>query len=220
MIDDRPDLGPDPLAGRDPHPREQIDLWPLHDARQELLEEIVSQPGAGNSAASSNRRFLVPVAIAAAVALVAGGAWFVVAGDDGDQADDQVVASNDAQSPSEDGTDGTTEATDTATPEEPTDEPTAPAEPATIPVSELKKGDVLNPRQCRQLRRGVVVFREGDESQKPRRESWSYILLSDVKEGRVRWIHSIPGEKRQFIGIDKDCTVVSVGRIPKLRVRN
>lgn len=221
MIDDRPDLGPDPLAGRDPHPREQIDLWPLHDARQELLEEIVSQPGAGNSAASSNRRFLVPVAIAAAVALVAGGAWFVVAGDDGDQADDQVVASNDAQSPSEDGTDGPTQATDTATPpEEPTDEPTAPAEPATIPVSELKKGDVLNPRQCRQLRRGVVVLREGDESQKPRRESWSYILLSDVKDGRVRWIHSIPGEKRQFIGIDKDCTVVSVGRIPKLRVRN
>lgn len=203
MTEDHPDLGPDPLAGRDPHPREQIDLWPLHDARQELLEEIVSQPGAGNSAASSNRRFLVPVAIAAAVALVAGGAWFVVAGDDGDQADDQVAAS-----------------TDTATTEEPSDEPIEPAEPATIPVSELRKGDVLSPKQCRQLRRGVVVFREEDEPQKPRRESRSYILLSDVKVGRVSWIRAIPGDKRQFIGIDKDCTVVSVGRIPRLRVRN
>ena len=44
MIDEHPDPGTDPLAGRDPHPRTQIDLWPLHDARQELLEEIVSNP--------------------------------------------------------------------------------------------------------------------------------------------------------------------------------
>jgi len=34
MIDDHPDPGTDPLAGRDPHPRTQIDLWPLHDALQ------------------------------------------------------------------------------------------------------------------------------------------------------------------------------------------
>jgi hypothetical protein len=221
MIDDQPDLGPDPLSGRDPHPREQIDLWPLHDARQELLEEIVSQPGPGQY--SLNRRFLVPVGIAAAVALVAGGAWFVVAGDDGDQADDQVVASTDSQSPSEDGIDGTTaatEATDTATTEEPSDEPTEPAEPATIPVSELKKGDVLGPKQCRQVRRGIVVFREGDRPMKPRRESRSYIVLSDFKNGRVRWVQATPGGKRHFIGVDEDCTVVSVGRIPKLRVRS
>ena len=91
MIDDDPDPGHDPLAGRDPHPRDQIDLWPLHDARQELLEEIVSQPGPGQSAPV--RRILIPVGLAAAVALVIGVAWVAVSSDDpGRGKDDQVVA--------------------------------------------------------------------------------------------------------------------------------
>ena len=77
MIDDHPDPGTDPLAGRDPHPRTQIDLWPLHDARQELLEEIVSQPGPGESPART-KILLSVVGIAAALALVVGGAWAVI----------------------------------------------------------------------------------------------------------------------------------------------
>jgi hypothetical protein len=220
MIDDHSEPGSDPLAGRDPHPREQIDLWPLHDARQELLEEIVSQPGPGNTAAPSARRFLVPVGIAAAVALLAGGGWLVVSGDD-DGADDRVVASTDAKAsagassdPAADDTD-VTEATDTTT-EAPTDEPSEPAEPAWIPVSELEKGDVLGLKQCRQFARGIVVRRDSDRPAKPR--AWTYVVLSDGKDGKVRWVRAVPGGKGRFIGVDKDCTVVSVGKLSELRV--
>jgi len=216
MIDDQPDPGPDPLTGRDPHPREQIDLWPLRDARQELLEEIVSQPGPGNAAPSA-RRFLVPVGIAAAIALLAAGGWLVVSSDD-DAADDRVVASSDADTTNDASSDpaaDVTEATDTTT-EAPSDEPPEPAEPTRIPVSDLKKGDVLGPQQCRQLRRGIVVRRDGDRPAKPR--AWSYVVLSDGKDGRIRWVRAIPGRKGRFIGVDKDCTVVSVGKLPELRV--
>ena len=99
MIDDHLDPGSDPLAGRDPHPRERVDLWPLHDARQELLEEIVSQPGPGQS--TDRSKVLLPVVgVAAALALVAGGAWAATggsggSGERGDGRDDVVAATSD-----------------------------------------------------------------------------------------------------------------------------
>ena len=76
----------------DPYPRELIDVWPLHDARQELLEEIVSQPGPEQS--PSTLRILVPVGIAAALLLVVGGAWAAIsAGGDGKKDSDLAAAS-------------------------------------------------------------------------------------------------------------------------------
>jgi len=211
MIDHHPDLGPDPLAGRDPHPREQIDVWPLHDARQALLEEIVSQPGPGQSPAT--RRFLLPVGIAAAIALVAGGAWFVVSTDDSGGKDDQLVASSD--SPSVDGS--TDEATDATTDATTTDEPSEPPEPTTTPISELKKGDVLSPKQCRLFRIGRrdISVRDLDN----RLEQLSFVVYLR-KNGRVRWIRAIPADEGGYLGIDKDCTVVSVGPLPRLRERH
>jgi len=214
MIDHHPDLGPDPLAGRDPHPREQIDVWPLHDARQELLEEIVSQSGPGQSPAT--RRFLLPVGIAAAIALVAGGAWFVVSTDDSGGKDDQLVASSD--SPSVDGTDGSTdEASDATTDGPTTDDPSEPPEPTAKAFSELEKGDVLSPKQCRLFRIGRrdISVRDLDN----RLEQLGFAVYLG-KNDRVRWIRAIPTDEGGYLGIDKDCTVVSVGQLPRLRERH
>lgn len=94
----------------DPYPREQIDRWPLHDARQELLEEIVSQPGAGNAAPFT--RLLVPIGIAAVIALIVGGAWFVVGGDNDSSDEQTVAAASDDPTAVDATTAGTTETTD------------------------------------------------------------------------------------------------------------
>lgn len=211
MIDDHPDLGPDPLAGRDPHPRDQIDLWPLHDARQELLEEIVSQPGPGNTSAPSARRFLVPVGIAATVALIAGGAWFVV-GSDEDKDDDQIVASSDSSTDSPD---------DEADPSaDDTGEPSEPADPAVAPLSELDKGDVLGPQQCRRFRHHTVDLRRGPRVGPP---GDVMIRLSELdrllevrasdrpKDWRVRIVRN-DGRDR-LISVDKTCEVVAVDEL-------
>ncbi len=221
MIDDHPDLGPDPLAGRDPHPRDQIDLWPLHDARQELLEEIVSQPGPGNASAPSTRRFLVPVGIAAAIALVAGGAWFVVSSDD-DKDDDQIVASSDSP------TDSPDDATDPSSEE--TDEPSEPAEPAVAPLSEVEKGDVLGQQQCRRFRHGNVALylgkgdtRRRDEVVITLRELDRATELTRLRRGkpwRVQIIRVGEGDnaRDRVISVDKACKVVAVDEL-KVRRR-
>lgn len=220
MIDDHPDLGPDPLAGRDPHPREQIDLWPLHDARQELLEEIVSQPGPGNASAPSTRRFLVPVGVAAAVALVAGGAWFVVSSDDNKE-DDQVVASSDSP------TDSPDDATDPST--EQADEPSEPAEPAVAPLSEVEKGDVLGPQQCRRFRHANVALYLGKDGSHPRDEvlvtlreldrALELTRLRRDKPWRVQIIRvgDRDDARDRVISVDKACKVVA---IDELKVRD
>ena len=220
MIDDHPDLGPDPLVGRDPHPREQIDLWPLHDARQELLEEIVSQPGAGRPATTSRtsgRRFMVPVGIAAAIALVAGGAWFVVSSDD-EQDQDQVVASSDAT------TDDTEVAVDPSAVA--TEEHSQPADPTVTPLSEVEEGDVLGPRQCRRFRHGnvAILVRKGDG--RPRQEL--VVRLSELdraadlrrlgrgKGWRIHIVRAGAGRGdggNRVISVDKSCTVVAVDEL-------
>lgn len=110
---DHPDPGPDPLAGRDPHPRAQLDIWPLHDARQELLEEIVSQPGTDQS----SRRILVPVGIAAALLLVVGGAWAAIGTGGNDKKDDDTVAASVVSTAADTPTTPTTAATPTDTSE-------------------------------------------------------------------------------------------------------
>ncbi len=225
MIENHSESGPDPLAGKDPHPREQIDLWPLHDARQELLEEIVSQPGPGNAAPSA-RRFLLPVGIAAALAIVAGGAWLVVSDDDpsGDT-DQQIVASSDSPGDDSDATDGTEDvASDPTTATETTESaPPEPDEPKRIPVRELQKGDVLGPQQCREVRRGVIVLGDSDKPRdiKVKRlettlDELSYVVLRNGKHGKGRWYLAVQAGKR-WISVDKECTVISVGKFPDAR---
>ena len=213
MIDEHPDPGPDPLAGRDPHPRTQIDLWPLHDARQELLEEIVSQPGPGNAAAPSNRRVLVPIGIAAAIALVAGGAWFAVTSDESG-GDDQVVASSDPTETSDRASDPATEPSDVSS------EPTEPTQAETTPIGELRRGDALTPQQCRAVRDGRLGTNDHltVEGLEVALEELAYVTRLVPRNGQVRWIRTFRGGGDRFIAIDKDCTVVAAGKGP-LRLR-
>jgi hypothetical protein len=107
----------------DPYPRELLDVWPLHDARQELLEEIVSQPGNGQT---STRRIVVPVGIAAALLLVVGGAWAAISAGGNDQKDDDTVAASvvsTAVDPTSEPATGSTGATASDTATAPTDKP-------------------------------------------------------------------------------------------------
>jgi hypothetical protein len=209
MIEQHSDLEPDPLAGKDPHPREQIDLWPLHDARQELLEEIVSHPGPGNTAAPSARRFLVPVGIAAAIAIVAGTAWFVVSDDDpsGDR-DDRIVASSESpQQPTE-----STESSDAvATDDTSASPPPAPTDqPRVTPFRELQKGDVLSRRQCRQLQSGNL---RSDGLQRTLAEL-RFVVRKNRDGDQVGWYRLVLVDHHRWIGIDRHCAVVSVRRVP------
>ncbi len=212
MIEQHSDLGPDPLAGKDPHPREQIDLWPLHDARQELLEEIVSQPGPGNTAAPSARRLLVPVGMAAAIAIVAGAAWFVVSDDDpsGDR-DDRIVASSESPTQPTDRSDAVaTDDTSASTAAAPTDQPRF------TPFRNLQKGDVLTRRQCRQLQSGNLHADRLRESLAELR----YIVRKNRDGDQTGWYRLVLVDDHRWIGVDQHCAVVSVHRILRLRDRH
>ncbi len=204
MIDDDPDPGTDPLAGRDPHPRTQIDLWPLHDARQELLEEIVSQPGAGNTAPSA-RRVLIPAGIAAAIALVIGVAWGAVSSDDDSGNDDQVVASSESAESSDRASDPATEPSDVSS------ESAEPTQPETTPIGELRRGDTLTPQQCRAFRH-PHADRANQLTVETSLKELAYVARLVPRNGKVRWIKAFRGKGNRFIAIDEDCTVVSAGK--------
>src|SRR5689334_720057 len=203
MIDDNPegaDPGHDPLSGKDPHPREQIDLWPLHDARQELLEEIVSQ-----SAESSTRTRMVlsVVGIAAVLALVVGGAWAVTSDGSGDGKDDDQVAAATSATPTSD------PATDTASdPAQPTTEATATetAEPTQEPRQRdglrrkgVKIGSVRTLRECR-----VELDRATDRKGQLRR------LDRVIKRGKHQWRLYIVRNGRRTVAVDGDCNWIRV----------
>lgn len=146
-----PDPGPDPLAGRDPHPRERIDLWPLHDARQELLEEIVSQPGSGQSATRS-KVLLSVVGIAAALVLVVGGAWAVTrGGSDPSGPDDALVAAQSSEAAPTDPADPTSETTTT-----PTKDPRKHGKGTYIRINGDKVRTVRDLRNCARATRGEL----------------------------------------------------------------
>ncbi|MDZ5619922.1 hypothetical protein [Nocardioides bizhenqiangii] len=202
MIDHDPDPGTDPLAGRDPHPREQIDLWPLHDARQALLEEIVSQPGAGSTAAPAARRVLIPVGIAAAIALVVGGAWFAVSGDDSGGEDDQVVAAtSEERTASEPTTEPTTEATT------PTSEPTKDRRRDKQPevrLNGVEIGRVASLNKC--LR--VLDHLDAEEVEALR-------LRASRRKGGARYVVRLADQDVRFVARDHRCHVLQVG--PKER---
>jgi len=127
----------DPLTGRDPYPRPQIDLLPLYDARRELLEEIVSEP---RQSAPPRRPAVVGVGIAAALAVI-GGTWFAVSGGDDDTVEDPVVAASSTPADSE--------------PTTATDDASAPASPDDSTVPDRASGP--DPKDVR--RRGVRVGR-------------------------------------------------------------
>lgn len=191
------DPGPDPLAGRDPHPREQIDLWPLHDARQELLEEIVSQPGPGSTARPPTRRVLVPVGIVAALALVAGGAWFAISAGDDDHTADETVAAPSVESTA-------VESTTTTDPTTATDAP-EPAESASIAPPDEPRRDrrTINVRtleRCMELLAGV------DADQRDLRRLPK--VLKRSRDGR--YIVYVVEKDKQVFAIDSRCHRVHV----------
>lgn len=70
----------DPLSGLDPYPRQLIDTVDLHQERADLLEAIVST--SSKLPTSSRSRVLLAVAVAAALAVIAGLGWFIAADDD------------------------------------------------------------------------------------------------------------------------------------------
>jgi hypothetical protein len=190
MIDDHTDPGADPLSGRDPHPREQIDLWPLHDARQELLEEIVSQAGPGESPART-KVLLSVVGIAAALALVGGGAWAVTSGDgDGDRNDDQVAAAtSDAPAPTDVATDPTTAPTTEATAEE-TKEPRRQDE---VRKRGVRIGNIRTLRECL-----ADIGRVESGKGRVRLEKLS-------RRGKDDWMVYVVRDGRRAIAIGDDC---------------
>ncbi|WP_183095031.1 hypothetical protein [Nocardioides stalactiti] len=191
---DHPPLGADPLAGRDPYPRDLFDVWPLHDARAELLEEIVSQPGAA-STASPSRRVLVPVGIVAALALVAGGAWAAVTagGDDGDG--DRTVAASSVEATASDPTSAPDPTDEPAT--EPTEEPTT--EPDDVRRADVRIGKVSTLRECARLLRRL----DGDEIRRLPR-----VARRDKDGGLVLYLLE---ERRRYVAVNRDCEVIRVG---------
>ncbi|GAB2973731.1 hypothetical protein [Nocardioides montaniterrae] len=76
MIDPR-----DPLPGLDPYPRELIDAFGLHQERADLLEEIVSTPSPARQPSPTRTRVLLALGVAAALAIIGGGAWAITSGD-------------------------------------------------------------------------------------------------------------------------------------------
>ena len=195
MIDDQTDPGRDPLSGRDPHPREQIDFWPLHDARQELLEEIVSQAGPGESPART-KILLSVVGIAAALALVVGGAWAVTndgSGKDGN--DDQLAAAtSDDPAPTDVATDPTTAATTEVT-------ATATAEPTKEPRQKdgvrrkgIRIGNVRTLRECL-----VEIGPPGDRKGELRR------LDKVVRQGKHKWVLYVVRDGKRTVAVKDDC---------------
>jgi hypothetical protein len=188
----------DPLQGRDPYPREQLETVDLHRERAELLEEIVSTPGPGQSATPARTRALLAVGVAAALVIVGGGAWFATRGSDGDDGADQVAA---ATSPASETVTDPTTATD------PTTDATsdAPAIPGHVPLSQLRKGDVLTAQQCR-------AGRDDTRPQRVPRRASIYLLRMRGHGDRAAYLRAISGGKHQrWIVVDHRCTVVAVG---------
>ncbi|KAA1427568.1 hypothetical protein [Nocardioides antri] len=189
MTDFHADPGPDPLAGRDPHPREQIDLWPLHDARQELLEEIVSQPGPG-STAGRTKVLLSVVGIAAALVLVVGGAWAVTRDDSGgSDRDDQLVASSEEP---------TSEAT-TDSAEEPTKDRQRDERPD-VRVNGVEIGSVESLDRCLRVLRRLDA--EDLESLRVRK---------DARRKRGDFVVYLAEKNTRYIAVDHRCRIMKVG---------
>lgn len=197
----------DPLPGHDPYPRDRLELLPLLDARQELLEEIVSDT-------RTTSRLLVPFGIAAALAIVAGAVWFAVAGGD-DGGDDPVVAASSEQTAEASDPTGSVDPSGSAA-QTATEEPEDDAPAAFVPWRELEAGDVLARPQCRTLRSGDVSIRGVAH------EVVLVRLVPDAERGQrpgTRTVYLVrPG---RLIAIDDTCTVVDVrrGEVRELRVR-
>ncbi|KAA1421565.1 hypothetical protein F0U44_04580 [Nocardioides humilatus] len=178
----------------DPYPREQIDVWPLHEARQELLEEIVSQPGQP----TSTRRIMVPVGIAAALLLVVGGAWAAIsAGGDSDRKEDSTVAAASVDPTASDPTAPTSDAT-TA----PTTEPTKkPRHPRGIRLNGVRIGKVNSLDEC------LRTLRQLDGRQAKR-----YVQLRKLTErgrdGQMRLY--VVREDRKLFAVDEHCRWIKV----------
>lgn len=177
----------------DPYPREQIDRWPLHDARQELLEEIVSKPGAGNAALST--RLLVPIGIVAAIALIVGGAWFGVSGDD-DSSDEQTVAATSNDPTAVDATSASTT--------EPTDEP----------VEKTRRRERREEIRAREVRIGKVRLLGDCARELTLRDLRRLrVQAQDVERAR-RHLDRRRGKHDAFVVDTKDC-VVAFREVPR-----
>ncbi len=197
---------PDPLAGRDPFPRHEIDVLALHDARRDLLEEIVSTPGA-SSPTTSTGRALVAVGIAAALLLVLGGAWFATGGIG--SGDDPTVASG----PTADAT------VDEAVPDDESSAPTAPDEPvepddSDVRVDGVEVGRVVPLHKCRLLLeddRPLTLKRlQRLDLRIDGRKAPPYVKLQRRGDARLFFI---AGDDRRAIALDKACRIVWAERL-------
>lgn len=226
------DHPPDPLAGRDPYPREQIDVLGLHRERADLLEEIVSTPSAGP--ASTRTKVLLPVGIAAALAVVGGGIWFATSGDD-ESGNDPVVAASTTPEPTEpDAAEPTGDAEPTDQASQSDDVRTGGVQVGEVgELDEAKRGDVLSADVCRELRdgwrvgprRGMLLL-EGRNKLRVVPESRDGEIrlrelrttLKDLSEiGRLpKGSHAyyLDGPRGGWLAIDADCTVVARGDGP------
>lgn len=74
----------DPIARANPISQEDLDLLPVHQVRQELLEEIMSTPviDRPDRRVRAHRGWLAPIAAAAAVVSLATGAWWLTNNND------------------------------------------------------------------------------------------------------------------------------------------
>lgn len=197
----------DPLQGLDPFPRARIDG--LHRERAELLEEIVSTPGPGKQPATTRAKVFLAGGIAAALAIVGGGVWAVTSADR-DSDEGPVTAASSIPSPS-----ATTDASPTDTATDPTPEPSE--EPSTVPLSQVRKGDVLPPRQCRRADRILSIRDLGARPRSARRHTLLQLDDALTRLSRLRqlgrlaeirfYVHRRGGP---VIVIDGSCKVVSV----------
>lgn len=220
---DRPDPR-DPLQGLDPYPRERIDG--LHAERADLLEEIVSTPGPGKQPMSA-RKVLLPIGIAAALAIVGGGVWFAT-GDDDAATDDAPVAaaSSTAPDPTEPDDAATTDETGETEPSE-TASPSDDVRVGGVQVGKVdeldtaRRGDVLAPEVCRSLRGAWRVGGEG----RPRELVYIGVPDGKGKAGRLPMVlrrsptrldelrlYFADGPHGRWLAIDRECTVVDVGK--------
>jgi hypothetical protein len=80
----------------------------------------------------------------------------------------------------------------------------------------------LDAEEDSQFRRGYLVLGGDKLRTLPRSlEEVKWYVVLGGKESRVRWMRTIPVYHRnRYVGIDENCTVTSVGRVPKLRERD
>lgn len=199
----------DPLAGKDPYPRQQIDLLGLHRERAELLEEIVSTPGPGKPAPSTRAKVLLPIGIAAALAIVGGGVWFASSGDPSG-GDDPVVAASTTPDVTEQ--DPADERSEQASPEQASPDEATPGEGDDVRVGGVRVGEVLSVKDCDHALRSrhaqLVMLRPRGTRE----------LRHGQKHPTGIYYYAIRRDTERYLMVDQDCRVFALSNRHDLRI--